>query len=161
MKDALLQVDTERSVTAFGSIEVSVNAIPLSHLAAYPRDIGQGEQLVMKFKVTTAFTGASLMQFGIIVSDQATLAGGTGIILAMTSPLLGLTGTDLAAGSEFTLPIPMIPQSLIGTAIGLQYLGGTYFTVAGPFTTGAFSAWVERGTSGTKPAIHPIGYQGP
>jgi hypothetical protein len=172
MRDAFTTVDRERAAADINSAlgVVSSKAYLVSATAGVPRDLGDGNPLMMTLRVDTAFVGDATLQWGIIASNvEALSGGGSEIILAMSASIPGLPGSfghldaaHLTAGADFKLYIPPFPKTWILAACGLQYLGAIYLMTSGTsFTAGTFTTSISHASTSSMPRSHVIGYRGP
>lgn len=127
--DNLLLLSDAQAVTASAA---STNTVDLGTA----RDIGEGEELYVHFKVDTTFTaaGAATMTMNIITSASADLS--TPTILASTAAIAVAT---LVAGYRTAIEIPPQIKSL-----GQRYIGVSYTIATGPMTAGAISARIVK-----------------
>lgn len=134
---------------------VSTNSIDLSsNDAAKVRDAGRGRLVVVRFRMTEAFSGGTNMAMQVVISANSNLSSFT--TLASTQYIVP---GNLTLGAMFHLPIPSIPHSLISGANGLRYLGANY-DVVGTMSTGKIEAVLTLDTASI-PRSYPVGYSGP
>jgi hypothetical protein len=127
--DDLLKVSDAQDVTVGA---VSENTIDLS----VARDIGEGENLYMLFRVDTDVTrsaGAATVTFQVIGSAAEALTNP--VILGSSA---AIAKADLTAGKTVAVRI----NPLIGSN-GYRYLGA-YYDVSATLDTGAFTATVVK-----------------
>lgn len=123
--DALLQLASGQTVTGASAV-LSTNTIDLSQA----RDIGEGEDLYLRYQVGTAFTGLTALTIEAIVADDAALT--------VNVTVIGSRGAIPVAelGAAARGAIELSPR--IGS-LGRRYLGAR-FTPTGTGTAGTITA---------------------
>lgn len=99
-----------------------------------PRQIGNGEQVIVHCQVTTAFAGGTSVQFQLVESANANLSSPTVLVESAA-----IAEADLVAGFTVNLVVPV-------KRLKLRYLGAQYIGV-GVHTAGSISAgivWNEQ-----------------
>lgn len=142
--DDLLALAALQAVTASAA---STNTVDLGTA----RDIGEGTNLYVDFKVGTTFLasgGASNMTMQIVVSDNADLS--SPVVIAQTGAIPKAT---LVSGYRNALRIP--PQ--IGS-LGHRYLGAYFAVDTNNMTAGTISARIVNGIEDGLNKNYPSGF---
>jgi hypothetical protein len=101
---------TGQTITGTNTSVLSTNTIDLSQ----KRDFGEGEDLKLRAQVTTAFAGATSVEFQAIVADDAALSSNVTVVATTGAILLAA----LTLGARFIADV----NPRIGS-IGQRYLG--------------------------------------
>jgi hypothetical protein len=113
---------TPQTVTGASAV-LSTNTIDLSQA----RDVGEGEELVLRVGIPTAFTGLTALTMEVIVADDAALT--TNVTVIGSSGAVPVA--NLAAGKRHAVSFnPLIASK------GQRYMGARY-TPTGTGTAGA------------------------
>jgi hypothetical protein len=129
--DALLSLSSTQTVTGTNTSVTSSNTV--DQLVA--TDIGEGNHLMGRFEVGTAFAGLTTLEMQIIAADDAALSSNVTVI--------GTTGAialaALTAGARFVCEI----NPRIGSK-GQRYLGARY-VIVGAGSAGTITADIGLG----------------
>lgn len=121
--DALLQLSAAQTVTGSSAV-LSTNTIDLSQA----RDIGEGEDLYLRYQVGTAFAGLTSLKVEVIIADDAALSSNVVSVCSVDVPVASLTASARGA-------LELSPR--IGS-LGKRYLGARY-TPTGTGTAGTLT----------------------
>lgn len=122
--DALLQLSSAQTVTGSSAV-LSTNTIDLS----VNRDIGEGEDLYLRFQVGTAFAGLTALSVEIVAADDAAITSNVTSLGLRTFPV-----ALLGAGVRHAIEMPPRINST-----GQRYLAARY-TPTGTGTAGTLTA---------------------
>lgn len=117
---------TAQTVTGTDTTVLGDKSIDLSGA----KDIGEGENLLMRVNVKTAASGGTSVAFQFVGADDAALTSN----LVVHAQSAAIAVASLTAGAEFYVPLP----PLIGS-LGKRYVGIRYSTV-GAVAAGAYVA---------------------
>lgn len=121
--DALLQLSATQTVTGSSAV-LSTNTIDLSQA----RDVGEGEDLYLRYQVGTAFAGLTSLKVEVIIADDAALSSNVVSVCSVDVPV-----ASLAANARGALELsPRI------ASLGKRYLGARY-TPTGTGTAGTLT----------------------
>lgn len=134
---------TYQSVLGNGTTVLSTNTIDLGT----NRDIGEGEDLVLRCEIGTAVSGGTSLEIQVITADDAGLTSNVTV--------LGTTGAipvaSLIAGSRWVVD----PRPMIGSK-GKRYLGAQYINVGNNTAGTAFADFGLEVQDGQK--FYPSGF---
>jgi hypothetical protein len=129
--DAFLSLSSAQTVTGTNTSVLSTNTI--DQLVA--ADIGEGNDLLGRFEVGTAFAGLTTLEMQIITADDAALS--TNVTVIGTTGAIALAA--LVAGARFACDI----NPRIGSK-GQRYVGARY-VITGTGTAGTITADIGLG----------------
>jgi hypothetical protein len=140
--DQLLLFSNGQTVTGTDTNIISTDKVDLS----MARDLGDGETLSLLVTVTTAFSGAGTVRFGLAVSPNADMSSSSTVVQSGPYASAQLVAHTAAVGAgtpatKIVVPLPGLITAISGTigATGARYLSG-YYTITGAISAGAIRA---------------------
>ncbi len=161
--DVFTLVSVDQAITATA---VSTNAIDLTTtgLNFNLRDVGRGNRICMRLRVSTAFSGGSQLVPYVTAANDQTLLDGPVYLAAPGGAGLGIVGlqaSDLPLNAEFIVPVPPIPRHMLAAIQGRRFLGVTYFVAGAAFGAGTVTTDFGSYHGTMLPPVLTTGYRGP